>query len=85
MRQIQAEVEPESKEPWTVNFYPGFGDAGIIEALSGGGSAEVQKQVEKMQISAYTIGKRRHTESLCLAGGAPHLVERAPRQGRIAS
>ena len=43
--QIQAEVEPESKEPWTVNFYPDSGNAGIIEVLlSGAGSAEGAEQ-----------------------------------------
>ena len=45
VRQIQAEVEPESKEPWTVNFYPDSGNAGIIEVLlSGAGSAEGAEQ-----------------------------------------
>ena len=43
--QIQAEVEPESKEPWTVNFYPDSGNAGIIEVLlSGAGSAAGAEQ-----------------------------------------
>lgn len=46
--QIQAEVEPESKEPWTVNFYPDSGNAGIIEVLlSGAGSAEGAEQNTK--------------------------------------
>ena len=45
VRQIQAEVEPESKEPWTVNFYPDSGNAGIIEVLlSGAGSAKGAEQ-----------------------------------------
>ena len=45
---IQAEVEPESKEPWTVNFYPDSGNAGIIEVLlSGAGSAEGAEQNTK--------------------------------------
>ena len=45
VRQIQAEVEPESKEPWTVNFYPDSGNAGIIEVLlSGAGSTEGAEQ-----------------------------------------
>lgn len=48
VRQIQAEVEPESKEPWTVNFYPDSGNAGIIEVLlSGAGSAEGAEQNTK--------------------------------------
>ena len=45
---IQAEVEPENKEPWTVNFYPDSGNAGIIEVLlSGAGSAEGAEQNTK--------------------------------------
>ena len=52
VRQIQAEVEPESKEPWTVNFYPDSGNAGIIEVLlSGAGSAEgAEQNTEKVML-----------------------------------
>ena len=70
--QIQAEVEPESKEPWTVNFYPDSGNAGIIEVLlSGAVSAEgAEQNTKNVQMSRRKLTSGENvTQDHAAAGG----------------